>query len=569
MIDTPFKSSILSPGISSKNRQPGIRIWLALCLLTCIQKGGNAQYLYFPISTEYKARIDRQILLHPDKNIHSAIHPIARGAFGGGDVNAPFLFIESDSINSQQDFGSWWYRKLFNEHLLTIEGPDYEVNMDPWLNTEIGVDPGISDRSRFTFMSTRGIWIEGRVGKKFTFHSGFSENLGAFPDGLNEYFDSTSFVLGRGNYQNDRSESSIDFAMAVGAVSLQPSKYFNISFGQGKHFFGEGYRSMILSDNALPYPFLKIETKLGPLNYTNLWAVQADPRESVRTPGRLYRQKYTSMHYLSWNATDKWNISLFESMVWGGDSTSPNAGFYVHFLNPVLFWRPVENLVGITGGNAMIGLASSYALGNGMKVYGQFVIDDFQLEALKQIAEGHWLNFYSWQLGCKKYQKLGEDGHLSMRLEYNGARPFMYAHRTPSTNYTHLMYPLAHPWGSNFQELLFQFQLQKERWLYALQFNYGFRGQDIDSSNYGNDLFRSIFDRDGDLGYRMGARRKEFILYAHAQVGYILNRSTGMRLEAGIRIRNSYVSEEKSLGNRSYWLFAGFRMPLFNRYFDI
>ena len=90
----------------------------------------------------------------------------------------------------------------------------------------------------------------------------------------------------------------------------------------------------------------------------------------------------------------------------------------------------------------MIGLASSYVLGSGMKVYGQFVIDDFQLEALKQIGEGHWLNFYSWQLGWKKYQKLAEGGHLSMRLEYNGARPFMYAHRTPSTNYTHLMYPL-------------------------------------------------------------------------------------------------------------------------------
>jgi hypothetical protein len=145
----------------------------------------------------------------------------------------------------------------------------------------------------------------------------------------------------------------------------------------------------------------------------------------------------------------------------------------------------------------------------------------------------------------------------------------MYAHRTPSTNYTHLMYPLAHPWGSNFQEFIVQVQYQNKRWVYDFQLNYGIRGQDIDSSNYGNDLFRSIFDRDGDLGYGMGGRRNEFVVYGHTKVGFILNMSTGMRLEAGMRIRNSYVPEEESLEKRSYWFFTGFRMPLFNRYFDI
>jgi hypothetical protein len=556
-------------GITSKNQQVGAGIWLAISFLTGIQQMASAQYLYFPVSYEYRIQLDRQNLLNPDKKVHPAIHPIARGEFGGGDANTPFLFFDADRTSSQNVSQSWWHRKLFEEHLLTISGDGYEVNLDPWLNTELGVDPGINDRSHFTFMSSRGIWIEGRIGKKVSFYSGFSENLGAFPDALTQYFDSTGFVLGSGNYQNQRGESNIDFPMAAGAVSFQPSKHFNISFGQGKHFFGEGYRSMILSDYALPYPFLKIESKLGSLSYTNLWAVHADPRASAWTPGRLYRQKYTSIHYLSWNATDKWNISLFESMVWGGDSVNPNAGFYIHFLNPVVFWRPVEKLVGIRGGNAMIGLASSYVLGNGMKVYGQFVIDDFQLEALKQIGEGHWLNFYSWQLGWKKYQKLGARGHLSMRFEYNGARPFMYAHRTPSTNYTHLMYPLAHPWGSNFQEFIVQVQYQNKRWVYDFQLNYGIRGQDIDSSNYGNDLFRSIFDRDGDLGYGMGGRRNEFVVYGHTKVGFILNMSTGMRLEAGMRIRNSYVPEEESLEKRSYWFFTGFRMPLFNRYFDI
>lgn len=545
------------------------RYWLTLIVALCAQLNSSAQYLYFPVSSEFRLLAERENLLNPSKSVHSSIQPFARGEFGGGDIRTPLVFSDSVTPNPKGGFWNWWDRKVFNEHLLSLKGDDYEVNVDPWLNTEVGIDPGISQRSTLTFMSTRGIWIEGRIGKKVTFYSGFSENLGAFPDGLTQYFDSTGYVLGRGNYNNERGQSTIDFPLAVGAVSYQPSKYFNIAFGQGKHFFGEGYRSMILSDYALPYPFLKIETKLGSLNYTNLWAVQTDPRESVRTPGRLYRQKYTSVHYLSWNATDKLNISLFESIVWGGDSTMPNSGFYINFLNPVIFWRPVEKLVGVTGGNAMLGLSSSYAITEGMRVYGQFVLDDFQLEALRQIGDGHWLNFYSWQFGLKYYKDLNDGKHLFGRFEYNGARPFMYAHRTPVSNYTHLMHPLAHPWGSNFQEFIIQFQYQKERWVYDFQVNYGFRGQDIDSSNFGNDLFRSIFDRDGDLGYSMGARRKEFVVYAHAQVGYVLNRLVGTRLEAGIRVRNSYVPEKTDLETRSYWFFVGFRMPLFNRYFDI
>ena len=185
-----------------------------------------AQYLYLPVSNEYRIQLDRQNLLSPTKKVHPAIHPIARGAFGGGDANTPFLFFRAERTNSQKGSQSWWHRKLFEEHLATISGDDYQVNLDPWLNTEMGFDPGINNRSRFTFMSSRGIWIEGRIGKKVTFYSGFSENLGAFPDALSQYFDSTGFVLGSGNYQNKRGDSKIDFPMAGGAVSFQPSNHF-------------------------------------------------------------------------------------------------------------------------------------------------------------------------------------------------------------------------------------------------------------------------------------------------------------------------------------------------------
>ena len=49
-----------------------------------------------------------------------------------------------------------------------------------------------------------------------------------------------------------------------------------MQFGHGKHFIGDGYRSLFLSDNSFNYPFLRIETKLGKLQYTNLYAELQD-----------------------------------------------------------------------------------------------------------------------------------------------------------------------------------------------------------------------------------------------------------------------------------------------------
>lgn len=528
----------------------------------------DAQYLYLPVTHEYRILAERITLSEPEKHIHSSIQPFARGEFGAPMKDSLF-FAEPKKTSKKNSFWSWVDRKLYNEHFASLQGEGFEVNLNPWINFEMGIDPQIQDRSSITYLSTRGLWIEGRIGKQFSFFTGLAENLGAFPDGLTTYYNQTGYVMGRGNYNNARGESNIDFPLAVGGVSYQPSKYFNISFAHGKQFIGIGYRSMMLSDYALPYPSLKIETKLGSVNYTNIWAVHTDPRPEVQLPGGVYRKKYTSIHYLSWNINERLNIALYESMVWGGDTSNPNGGFDVNFLNPVIFFRPVEKLVGVRGGNAMIGLSSSYLLADGLKVYGQFVLDDFQFAALKELGKGHWLNMYGWQLGLKYYTKPSEGSHLFARLEYNGARPFIYAHRWATTNYTHLMQPLAHPWGANFQEFVLMGQYQAGRWLLETQLNFGFRGRDTSDANFGNDLFRSIFDREGDLGFNMGGARREYVFYGHLQLAYILNSLMGTRIEAGVRIRNTYNEGLPMLDQRSTWFFAGFRMPIFNRYFDI
>ena len=53
-------------------------------------------------------------------------------------------------------------------------------------------------------------------------------------------------------------ETGFDYAMSSGYVSYRANKMFAVQFGHGKHFIGDGYRSLFLSDVASPYPFFKI-----------------------------------------------------------------------------------------------------------------------------------------------------------------------------------------------------------------------------------------------------------------------------------------------------------------------
>ena len=64
--------------------------------------------------------------------------------------------------------------------------------------------------------------------------------------------------------------------MSSGYVIYRPNNMFTLQFGHGKHFIGNGYRSLLLSDNSFNYPFLRIQTTFGKIQYTNLYAELQD-----------------------------------------------------------------------------------------------------------------------------------------------------------------------------------------------------------------------------------------------------------------------------------------------------
>lgn len=572
--------------------------WWLILLMCCFAAAGDAQqdtlrtaqYTYMLLDKQEDLMVLSVYLqMKPNQRIHTGIKPYRydmferiewdldtfqweQGLFRRFPRNPALQpetarqYIPYKGTNRWVNLAS---EKLFNESLIYLtnnnpRSPErYNISVNPIFFLEMA--PGDGDIPYY-YMNGRGVWASGNFGK-VSFYTMIGENQGRFPQLYNQYYNNARFAHGWG-FRKGFKDRGHDFAMAMGEVNYTPNHYFSFTLGHGKHFWGEGHRSLILSDFALPFPFFKIETTLGSLKYINLWAVHADG-----TGGRgldAFPNKYTAMHLLSWNVTPSWNLQFFEANVWSNDTTSNASGFNVHFLNPLIFYRTVELQAGFGGGNALAGLSSSYRLFPGFKVYGQFVLDDFKLSAFQQRGDGHWLNLYGMQLGAV-YANHGPDLNYMIGLEWNRVNPFVYSHRSSATNYVHFNYPIAHPWGSGFQEVLTHGQIRYKRWIAEGFISAGVAGRDTSGINLGNNLASSYDDRPlGDLGYGIPTGNPATIVNAQLSLGYMINISTGMRFEVGARIRRERFELDGFFTPRPFdWYFVGLRTPLFNRYYDL
>ena len=119
----------------------------------------------------------------------------------------------------------------------------------------------------YTYNNTRGLQIQGSLGKKFSFSTSFYESQGRFADYFNQYAESigkpgseteVAIIPGRGIAKRFKSDS-YDYPVAEAYLSYSPAKFLNVQFGHGKNFIGDGYRSLLQSDVASSSPFLKLK----------------------------------------------------------------------------------------------------------------------------------------------------------------------------------------------------------------------------------------------------------------------------------------------------------------------
>lgn len=524
----------------------------------------NSQ-LNVPFTHSYYARFDDEMNAI-GTNSHTAAKP-----FVYADV-ARYYDIKEKNESLALEKTSWFGRKLFNEHLVEVQGEDYWFTVDPILDLQVGKDTEADFSS--TWNNTRGVFIQAGLGKRFNLTASVYESQGRFADYFNQYAEDLrgpggepAIIPGRGIAKRFKKDA-YDYPVAEAYLSYTPADFLNIQFGHGKNFIGDGYRSLLQSDVASPHPFLKLNATFWKIKYTSTWMWLKDVRPEVEVEG-AFLPKYMANHYLSWNVSKRLNIGLFESVIWADTN---GRGFDVNYLNPIIFLRAIEFQTGQDAGNAILGLSSKYKWNNKVNLYGQFIVDEFSLNDVTG-GDKSWKNKFGFQLGAKYFNAF-KVNNLLLQAEYNQVRPYTYSHNSIILNYANFNQPMAHLWGSNFRELLLIGRYNYKRWFGDAKVIIGQRGFDFntpeDSFNYGGNIYESEVNRVGDNGIEIGQGNKTNSFMTEVQAGYLLNPATNLKLFTNIIYRdfNPEAITASTTDSNTLWFSIGVRTDLFNWYND-
>ncbi len=497
-------------------------VLLALCFASV---GVSGQTGWSPVSREVERPYGVRLQAHGSA-AHTAIRPYSTSTLKAADL--PDSLYPSSVLPKMDTWAGRFNGRKFR--------------WGPLLEATGGYEAGTGSGARYR--AGGGFWADLDAGAKLNFHLDALAIGERLPNYLDTLIAATQVTTGEGYaYGSSPNVTHYDWN---GHVSWDAHKYINLTLGRGKNFFGEGYRSLFLSDEAYSYPYLRISTSVWKIKYVNLFSMMNDIRGAKGVPSD-YGSKFSSMHYLSWNASKRINLALFEGIVWyTGDPDYPR-GFDLNYLNPVLFYRPVEYRIG-SPDNALLGLGLNIKAGKHVLFYGQLMLDELLMDQVRN-GLGWYANKQAFQLGVNAYEAFGVEG-LQLRGEWNFIRPFMYTHSDTRQNYAHMGQPLAHPYGSNLQEALAQADLVRERWVYAAHFSMAWMGSDNEFS-YGNNIFRPESDRpklpDGsgadDYGYRIGKLNEIQLFHSELRAGWTVDPRSAMRLEAAYTLRVRTPSE--------------------------
>lgn len=533
--------------------------------LQVFENKAYSSQLNIPFTHSDYSRFDRNMNLI-GTNSHTASKPFVY------EEVAKYYDFDAENKKLLKDTDTWVGRKLWNEHLVQLQGKAYWFTIDPILDLQVGKDTYADFNT--TYNNTRGVLIQGGLGDKLNFYSTIFESQGRFAHYVNDYAESLkafgpdpAIIPGRGIAKRFKTDS-YDYPVAEAYLSYAPANFLNIQFGHGKNFIGDGYRSLLVSDVASPQPFLKLNTSFWKIKYTNTWMWLKDVRPEVEQD-KAFLTKYMANHYLSWNVSKRLNIGLFESVLW---TNSNDRGFDVNYLNPIIFYRAIEFETGQGAGNAILGATGKYKINDNINMYSQFVLDEFSLSDVKG-GEKSWKNKYGYQLGLKYYNAFKVE-NLLLQFEYNRVRPFTYSHNTIVLNYGHNNQSMAHLWSANFSEAILIGRYHYNRWFANAKLVFGMRGLDFnngtDTFSYGGDIYRNYNDRPFDTGVEVGQGIKTNIFNGNLQAGFVINPATNLKIFTDITVRNfnPEATTTTTFKNDTVWFNFGLRTDLFNWYFD-
>ena len=417
----------------------GVGVWL-------IAINASGQLDLFPLQQDY-IEASRYSYGDLDSVIHTSILP-----FSVKDSE----LAESYFYNDTSLYYSVFKAKLLKDDLFSINEKDFVLRINPLFDFRGAKD--LIDTSRYAdttlfIQNSRGFKIDGKIGKRFFFQTGFLENQAYLPGWQKIYADTNLVIPGMGRHKSYK-DNGFDYAQSYGWINYFPAKNINLFFGHGKMFSGHGYRSHLLSHQSFNFPHIKASATLFKGKLKAMWSLaslQSLSRQPLgEVPESLFKKKSATFSSLSYLVGKRVELSIFETNIWKRYSeftgTIPLMG--VAYAPVPLMGYLTQKVDSIQ--SARLGFNALLKISNRIQLYSQY-----QLE-----TEGLQLGFRLNELGSKG---------LRVQAEYNQAKKRVVI--DPLVSFTHLNEGLGHPVQNAFEEIFVSVNYMKNRWASSISYS--------------------------------------------------------------------------------------------------
>lgn len=527
-----------------------IKIPTIIILLFIFSSVFSQEYNY-PLGNNFDRLISKNIN-NSNAIIHTSFKPL-RISYVEKQINKTNLLIDTNRLKIVQKIPltSVW-KKIFIEDLIKVEQKNLTFYANPIVNyhktklNEVDYEYG---------QNTRGFEIHGSLGSKLSFYSDFFENQTFYLPYVQQKVNNSLVAPGQAVWKpfGDDKQGK-DYNYATGYLSFTPIDFLNIQFGHSKHFIGSGYRSMLLSDNSVAYPFLKFTFTKNKIQYTAMFT----EFQNFKTKFYFYHyKKHGSFLFINYFPIKNLQIGFFEGTIW---KTTNEITFERKV--PLLYFLPVpgirEAVYGLNNqNNVLIGLNASYNLFKYAELYSQFALDDIKSKK------------FAYQTGFRIFDVFNDNikkQNLYIQTEYNYAKPYTYSHEYAYSAFTNFNEPLINTLSAGFTETLAIINWQFYGFEIELKYNNILTSTDTANSNFGTNLMLSnstaTFPASSS---EIGQGNKTIIINYNLSFAYIINTSTNLKIFAEVNKRN--FSSDIS-NNEIFFVSFGIKNTLKNIYTD-
>lgn len=513
------------------------KVFVVIALLTSSMSQLAGQHKLIPLVRAFTSEVERSVILS-DSLHHTAMKPFVEDRFDLTEVQ----YFKRDTSKYYYKFSTLFWR----DNLVKVKQEDFVLTVDPLFDFSFTKD--FADTSSYAdtvriWNNSRGVRIEADIADVVSFQTTIFESQSYFPSYLKAISDSLGVVPGMARWKLFRT-SGFDYGMSGGILSIAARNWLNIQFGHGKNFIGHGYRSVLLSDAAINYPYLKLTGYFfrGKLQYSatvaQLQSLNRLPLGEV--PEALFSKKSASFNYLSWKPNASIEIGLFESTIWQHWDSSGVKPFNPAILVPVIgAGVSMNSFDGVN--NSMLGINAKIRLYEGLSVYGQLAADQTG-------ANGN-----AFQIGTKYLDFFIPQ--LDLQFEWNYVGSTMYRSTHTLQNYGHFNQSLGTVAGSGSQEFVGIMSFARKKFISQLKFNW-IQRKDINKNGLNNVISKTE---------SLVVAPHQYVQQWELQAGWRINPKTNMQLLFGFTDR---LQRPDLLFRHTSALFVTFRTSLNNRYFD-